>query len=166
MSDDEFDVFPDDFADMQDVDWARLLGGPSASNTESGHESTRSGFQNTDLPVIQAGPSSPNSSPDYFGHDYDDLDPAFLAELDRVEQQVVQAPHVSRPSYVPRGTMSREAVAEAVSRGAGTSSSVRVSGAAYVSQSLLASGARTSPYFLTLNRLLTSLKINICALTK
>ncbi|KAF8807241.1 hypothetical protein BYT27DRAFT_7164559 [Phlegmacium glaucopus] len=84
MSDDEFDNIPDDFADIEGVDWAQILAGPSGSTTSTETEEH--------IPSIPPRPRSANSSTDYFEDDYDDLDPSLLAELDRIEEEITAAP--------------------------------------------------------------------------
>lgn len=99
MSEDEFDNMPDDFADIQGVDWAQILAGPSDLN----HDSTQE--QHSDLPgaieadisilSIPARPASSHSSTDYFEDDYGSLDASFLAELDRIEEELAEPPQHS-----------------------------------------------------------------------
>jgi len=88
MSEDEFDNMPDDFADIEGVDWAQILAGPSAELPET-------------IPSIPAHPGSSDSSTDYFEDNYDDLDPSLLAELDRIEEEFTGAPQ--HPHFVGRG---------------------------------------------------------------
>ena len=95
MSDDEFDNIPDDFADVQDVDWAHLLAGPSLSSYT--RLARPSGSRAQADPETHSTPPrsiSLRSSSSYFS-DGDVLDASFLAELDRVEQRIVAAPHVA-----------------------------------------------------------------------
>jgi hypothetical protein len=93
MSDDEFDNIPDDFADISGADWARILAGPSGSNPTTTED------QPSDLPgtgediAIPSISASSHSSTDDFEDDYDDFDAALLAELDRIEGELVEAPH-------------------------------------------------------------------------
>lgn len=96
MSDDEFDNIPDDFADVQDIDWAQLLAGPShvGSAQPSGTETQ------FELEIHSAPPHSNglDSSSSYFS-DGDDMNASFLAELDRIEQRIIEAPIVA-PSHL------------------------------------------------------------------
>jgi len=89
MSDDEFDGIPDDFADVQDVDWAHLLAGPSLSS----HTPPARSRAETQADSIPPHSNNLDSSSSYFSDD--DMDASFLAELDRVEQRVVAAPCVA-----------------------------------------------------------------------
>jgi hypothetical protein len=95
MSDDEFDNIPDDFAEVQGVDWAHLLAGPSSSSYT---RSARPIEARTQVdPGTHSTPPHSNSlssSSSYFSDD-DEMDASFLAELNRVEQSIVVAPHVA-----------------------------------------------------------------------
>ncbi|KAF4623688.1 hypothetical protein D9613_001652 [Agrocybe pediades] len=111
MSDDEFDAIPDDFADVEGVDWATLLAVPPTTNARptSGGFPLASGSAN--LPcrpaevinesaishatgsISSAISSNSNGgdtsiSSNYFADD-DVMDSAFLAELDNVEQRAL-----------------------------------------------------------------------------
>lgn len=72
MSDDEFDNFPDDIANNEDVDWQSILGGSSSIRNDNGG------------PLLRE--TSPNASTDYSG---DNMDPALLAELDMIEGRIL-----------------------------------------------------------------------------
>jgi len=89
MSDDEFDNIPDDFADVQDIDWAHLLAGISHSQHVGSERRPELQIQST-LPHA----NSLDSSASYFS-DGDAMDASFLAELDRVEQRIIGAPIVA-----------------------------------------------------------------------
>ncbi|KAF8971511.1 hypothetical protein BDZ97DRAFT_1247172 [Flammula alnicola] len=99
MSDNEFDNVPDDFADVQDVDWAQLLAGPS---THASYTLPRETPAATHDPVIPPNPPESNDSSSYFSDD-DGMDSAFLAELDRVEQRLTQAPQVALSNFLGGG---------------------------------------------------------------
>lgn len=90
MSEDGFDNIPDDIADIQDVDWARILAGSSFSSNEQQHL----GLPGEDIPLIPARPESSHSSTDYFEDDYHSLDPLLLAELDRIEEDLTAVPQL------------------------------------------------------------------------
>ena len=93
MSDDEFNNIPDDFADIPDVDWARILAEPSSSDLPSTEEQQYSDLRDViTIPSTPARPASSRSSTDYFEDDYDNLDPSLLAELDRMEEELTEAP--------------------------------------------------------------------------
>ncbi|KAG5652282.1 hypothetical protein H0H81_005542 [Sphagnurus paluster] len=79
MSDDEFDGIPDEFEGLEDINWDQLLSAPpppSSLNSarDEAHEHVDSSFPGVRAP-----------STDYL-YDDDDLDSAFLAELDALEE--------------------------------------------------------------------------------
>ncbi|KDR84815.1 hypothetical protein GALMADRAFT_233204 [Galerina marginata CBS 339.88] len=116
MSEDEFDDIPDEFADVQGVDWGQLLAGPShASYTQSGLAET--GYNQ---PTTPPQPNNPNSSSSYFSDD-EDMDSSFLAELDRVEQRIIQASQGTAHSGLPVGGTHEVAVLPLTSRSHRTS---------------------------------------------
>lgn len=89
MSDDEFDNIPDDFADVQDIDWAHLLAGSSRLPQV---DSVRPrGQPEPEIPPHSNSLDSPSS---YFS-DGDEMDASFLAELARIEQRIIEAPIVA-----------------------------------------------------------------------
>lgn len=79
---DEFDLIDGDLAEL-DVDWERVLGsaGPLGTTTGGSRQST-----DVHQPISPGARSNATSS---FGFGDDDIDASFLAELDRVEQDVV-----------------------------------------------------------------------------
>jgi len=93
MPDDEFDNIPDDFADVQDIDWAQLLAGPSRS-PHVGSAQPRG----TEIHSTPPHANGLDTSSSYFS-DGDDMDASFLAELDRIEQGAIEAPIVA-PSHL------------------------------------------------------------------
>lgn len=96
MSDDEFDNIPDDFANAQDIDWTHLLAGPLHSSQPRGAKTEmQPGLEIHSTPLHSNGPDNDSFS-SYFSDD-DGMDASFLAELDRVEQRVIEAPHVASP---------------------------------------------------------------------
>lgn len=107
MSDDEFDNIPDDFADVQDVDWGNILAGPASVPTTQ----FLSFPETQDIPNLSNMPSVPStaSSSDYFS-DEDSMDSAFLAELDLVERRTARASQapVAQSSSVTRGNITLE----------------------------------------------------------
>lgn len=94
MIQDEFDDIPDNFADIQGVDWAQILAGPSGLNPASTEE-LHSDLPGNEQGLLSVHPDSSHSSTDYFENvdDYDNLDPYLLAELDRIEEGLAEAPH-------------------------------------------------------------------------
>lgn len=99
MSADEFDDFPDDFADISGVDWARILAGPSDTNSVSVEDPNsvvpRTGEDIVPIPSIPVLPSTSSSSSTYnFEDDFQDLDPLLLAELDRIEEEVSRSKNI------------------------------------------------------------------------
>jgi hypothetical protein len=79
MSDDEFDNIPDEFDGIEGIDWTRILAGPANVPTSS----------NVDLPALPPVRSrSANSS--HYSCDDEEMDSAFLAELDALEQNITQ----------------------------------------------------------------------------
>ena len=95
MSDDEFDNIPDPFADVQGVDWAGLLAGPSAASQT--HPSQAPAAAETNQADLPRGPNDSTSSSHYFS-DSEDLDASFLAELARVEERVTRSHSGQQPS--------------------------------------------------------------------
>ena len=93
MSDDEFDNIPDDFADVQDIDWTHLLAGTQHVGSARSERRPELQIQST-LPHA----NSLDSSTSYFS-DGDEMDASFLAELDRIEQRITEAPIVA-PSHL------------------------------------------------------------------
>lgn len=90
MSEDEFDNIPDDFAGISGADWDRVLplAGPSSAvpaSTEDQSSHLPGTGEHLPIPSISAFTSSSSSSTDNFEDDYDDCDPSFFAELDRIE---------------------------------------------------------------------------------
>ena len=87
MSDDEFDTIPDEFANIQGIDWAALLSsnGPAPGTSSSASNGIYS-------PPTAHTRGSPFPEPESRSSAYfsdGNMDPAFLAELDRVEQQIL-----------------------------------------------------------------------------
>ncbi len=94
---DEFDNIPDDFSDIQGIDWATILAGPSApvgalngrqniaseANPPSQTESQSDLIRDPSRP-----PGFSRSSSLYFS-DNENIDAAFLAEVDRLEQEAL-----------------------------------------------------------------------------
>ena len=99
MSDDEFDNIPDDFSNVQDIDWTHLLAGPSCSAQARGAETEMQPGLETHSITLDSNNLDNDSSSFYFSDD-DGMGASFLAELDRVEQSVIEAPHVPAPSSV------------------------------------------------------------------
>ena len=97
MSDDEFDNIPDDFADVQGIDWAHLLAGPSRS-PQVGSAQPRGTEIELEIRSTLPHSNGLDSSSSYFS-DGDDMDASFLAELDRIEQRIIEAPIVT-PSHL------------------------------------------------------------------
>lgn len=97
MSDDEFDNLPDEFADIQGVDWAQLLAGPSTvSNVHCAH-AAESSHESVENPI----PASPHSNNSSLYFPDDDMDSAFLAELHQIEQRDIGASQVASSSRLP-----------------------------------------------------------------
>ncbi|KAJ3513735.1 hypothetical protein NLJ89_g2782 [Agrocybe chaxingu] len=88
MSSDEFDNLPDDFADLQDVDWVQILAAPS--HTASMQLVQAGPTYRTESPATVPESNTTTTSSSSYLSDDDDMNSSFLAELDRVEQQVVQ----------------------------------------------------------------------------
>ena len=95
MSDDEFGNIPDEFADIQGVDWAALLcatGSEPAPATTSNEVPVSHGSETAISEQrherIGASPISESRSSVYFS-DSSNVDLAFLTELDLVEQQIL-----------------------------------------------------------------------------
>jgi len=82
MTDDEFDTIPDEFANIQGIDWAALL---SSSGPAPG---TSSRASNGIYSPPTRGSPFPEHESTYFS-DGNNMDVAFLAELDRVEQRIL-----------------------------------------------------------------------------
>jgi hypothetical protein len=99
MSDDEFDNIPDDFAHVQDIDWAHLLAGPPRSSQPRGAETEMQPGLEIQSTTLHSNSLDNDSFSSYFS-DEDGMDASFLAELDRVEQQIIEAPHVPAPSQL------------------------------------------------------------------
>ncbi|KAF9472472.1 hypothetical protein BDN70DRAFT_886949 [Pholiota conissans] len=92
MSHNEFDDLPDDFADIHDVDWAQILGPtPPSTATTQAPASTHPGPEPSAPLNSPAMPSIPesNDSSMYFSDDME-MDTAFLAELDRLEETLIR----------------------------------------------------------------------------
>ncbi|KAJ2928885.1 hypothetical protein H1R20_g8188, partial [Candolleomyces eurysporus] len=87
MSDEEYDNIPDAFADVEGVDWAAILAGPTAG--PSGHASPLTAVPHDNN--VQVPPQNTVGSPvsSYFDDDY--LDSGTLAEIDEIERQATQA---------------------------------------------------------------------------
>ncbi|KAF9056650.1 hypothetical protein BJ165DRAFT_1399267 [Panaeolus papilionaceus] len=104
---DEFDLIDGDLAEL-DVDWERVLGsaGPLGTTTGGSRQST-----DVHQPISPGARSNATSS---FGFGDDDIDASFLAELDRVEQDVVarsnNAGSSVRPADGPQPTSSHSAL--------------------------------------------------------
>lgn len=75
MSSDEFDNIPDEFDGIEGIDWTGILSGP-VPNVSTG----------VDLPAAR----SPSAS-SYWSCVDDEMDSAFLAELDALEQNITFA---------------------------------------------------------------------------
>ncbi|KAG6832250.1 hypothetical protein H0H92_004215 [Tricholoma furcatifolium] len=91
MSDDEFDNLPDDFSQIQNVDWDQLLSAPPPP------------------PTLDPSPHNLDCSPDadssthYPSDDYE-LNSAFFEELDDLEKEIVQPQiEISRTNAVHGG---------------------------------------------------------------
>jgi len=125
MSDDEFDNLPDDFANVQGVDWESILAptitrspglaepppvpGPHSDSSliqEPPRGDGGQGFQPLAVEVVTSTPphalglgviESSTSFSSYFDDEDDEMDSSFLAELDRVEQQALGPPE---PQFV------------------------------------------------------------------
>ena len=82
MSDDEFDSIPDEFANIQGIDWATLLGTSAPTPVSQLGEVQDDRTRGSPFPE----PESRSSA--YFS-DGNNMDLAFLTELDRVEQQIL-----------------------------------------------------------------------------
>ena len=99
MSDDEFDNIPDDFADVQDVDWAQILGPtPSTSATQATSTAPTNTGQSvpTQTSSISLDPTpASNDSSSYFSDDDAGMDSGFLAELDRLEETLTHGQPVA-----------------------------------------------------------------------
>jgi len=96
MSDNNFDDIPDDFAHVQDIDWAHLLAGPvppTATETQPELEIHSTPLHSTSLD---------NDSYSSYFSDGDEMDASFLAELDRVEQTIIGA-HVAPSLQISEG---------------------------------------------------------------
>lgn len=100
MSEDEFDAIPDEFANIQGIDWAALLSGDGTASATSS-----SGIYNSSVLLTAAAdrrrhfdshcerirdiPSPvPSSRSSVYFTDCNTIDSGFLAELDRVEQRI------------------------------------------------------------------------------
>jgi len=94
---DEFDNIPDDFSDIQGIDWETILAGPSApvgalnerQNTASETNFRQTGSQSALIREPSRSPGFSRSSPLYFSDNDEDIDAAFLAEVDRLEQRAL-----------------------------------------------------------------------------
>jgi hypothetical protein len=93
MSDDEFDNIPDEFAGINGIDWATLLSAnePAPATSRSYNSSTPPTVsQHPDERTIDSPFPEPESRSSAYFSDTNNMDIAFLTELDRVEQQVLQ----------------------------------------------------------------------------
>lgn len=96
MSDNEFDNIPDDFADVHGVDWVQILGSSASTHPMA---STHLGSEPAEtLPEQPSAMSSDQSEPSdsslYFSDD-DNMDTAFLAELDRLEETLIHTERIA-----------------------------------------------------------------------
>lgn len=82
MSDDEYDNIPDDFAELEGVDWTRILSGspPSLDSNVS--------IQGISALATARSPSADSST--HYSCDDDELGPSFFAELDSLEKTLTQ----------------------------------------------------------------------------
>ncbi|KAF5377442.1 hypothetical protein D9615_005152 [Tricholomella constricta] len=86
MSDDEFDVIPDEFAGVEGINWDELLSAPPPSSSVDAPQDEATNHEAVDVP----GARSPSSSTQYSCDD-EELDPAFFVELDTLEKNILQA---------------------------------------------------------------------------
>jgi hypothetical protein len=95
MSDEEyFDNLPDAFGDVDGVDWAAILAGPTAAASGQTSTPVETPHDNDPAPAAANAPGSRSSS--YFNDDDDDyLDPGILAEIDEIERQATQSASTS-----------------------------------------------------------------------
>ncbi|KJA26012.1 hypothetical protein HYPSUDRAFT_344394 [Hypholoma sublateritium FD-334 SS-4] len=109
MSDDEFDNIPDDFADVQDVDWAQILGEPSTAAHAANTPPTNTGQSVPAQTLSVSSNPAPvsNDSSSYFSDDDGGMDSGFFAELDRLEETLthgqsvaLSTTHGARPAQV------------------------------------------------------------------
>lgn len=104
MSDDEFDNIPDEFADIEGIDWTTLLAGPSTSRpppagiNEQGSSlpgaasSSRQIIYTCDNEIVNvsSSPPDPNDRSSSYFSEGNEINASFLAELDRVEQRALE----------------------------------------------------------------------------
>lgn len=94
MSDDEFDNIPDEFADIQGIDWAALLCAPGSEPAPATTLNETPVFHGSRTAMseherIGASPIPESRSSVYFSDGSSNVDLAFLTELDLVEQQIL-----------------------------------------------------------------------------
>lgn len=89
----EFDNIPDDFADIQGVDWATILAGSSVPAPNGEQETVPAPSRRADSQSDPIGDPSPpgfdGPFSSYFSDKDDDIDATFLAEVDRIEQRAL-----------------------------------------------------------------------------
>jgi len=102
MSDDEFDNIPDEFADIEGIDWTTLLAGPSSpppagineqdSSLPGAASSSRQLIDSygDEVVNVSSSPPDPNSQSSSYFSEGNEIDASFLAELDRVEQRALE----------------------------------------------------------------------------
>ncbi|KAG5648204.1 hypothetical protein DXG03_006159 [Asterophora parasitica] len=88
MSEDEFDNIPDEFAGVEGVDWGELLSAPPPpSSLADASPLEATSHEAIGLPSGR----SPTTSSTHYSCDDEVLDPAFLLELDAVEESILLA---------------------------------------------------------------------------
>ncbi|TEB39361.1 RING/U-box [Coprinellus micaceus] len=96
MSENEYDDLPDDFADIDGVDWEQVLS-TTTYPQRSGERPQQSPSRPTENTTGEAHPATPNS--DYFGDDT--LDESALAEIDAIEHRFTQQAQAGPSRQVP-----------------------------------------------------------------
>jgi hypothetical protein len=96
MSENEYDDLPDDFADIDGVDWEQVLS-TTTYPQRSGERPQQSPSRPTENTTGEAHPATPNS--DYFGDDT--LDESALAEIDAIEHRFTQQMQAGPSRQVP-----------------------------------------------------------------
>src|SRR6266540_1373799 len=104
MSDDEFDNIPDEFADIEGIDWATLLASltrplPLAGVNEqdsslpgaaSSSRQLDNFYDDRMMNLSSALPESKSRRSSSYYSEGNEMDASFLAELDRVEQRALE----------------------------------------------------------------------------